>query len=220
MNLPGEPWLLDLFCGAGGASVGYRRAGFNVVGVDHEPQPNYPFEFCRADALEYLLNGGWKSFDAIHASPPCQRYSQGTKRWKGRAEKHPDLIGPVRDALESTGLPWIIENVVGAPLHRPITLCGTMFGLRVFRHRLFEASFLLLQPGHQKHNGTTGAHRGYSTASSGRNGFVCVAGHNFEPQAASQAMGIDWVQTRAELCQMIPPAFTEFVGRQLLNAIG
>jgi len=223
-----RPKLLDLFCGAGGAAMGYHRAGFDVVGVDHVLQPCYPFAFVEADALDFLrgLTAGasvcgyyLQDFAAIHASPPCQRYSQGTKRWVGRSETHPDQVAPVRDLLSRTGATWAIENVVGSPLVRPILLCGTMFGLKVFRHRLFESNIVLLGPAHGKHDGTTGAHRGYSTATSGRNGFVCVAGHNFERSAAALAMGIDWMSSRKELAQAIPPAYTEFIGRQLMNTV-
>lgn len=217
-----KPRLLDLFCGAGGCSAGYVRAGFDVTGVDHRPQPRYLLSgataFVQADALAYIAEHG-REFDCIHASPPCQAYTVAVKRWDHKGKHHPDLVAATRDALEATGRPWVIENVMGAPLRFPVFLCGTMFGLRVFRHRLFEASFLLLVPSHERHNGSTGAHRGYSTAQSGRNGFVCVAGHNFEAKAAAAAMGIDWMRTRREFSQAIPPAYCEFVGRQLLNQI-
>jgi DNA (cytosine-5)-methyltransferase 1 len=130
--------LLDLFCGAGGAGMGYHRAGFEVVGVDIKPQPRYPFEFHRADALEYL-NQHWREFDIIHASPPCQFYSRATKM-NGTKHNHPDLLQPTIDALDATGKPYIVENVPGAPMKNYLMLCGTMFGLRVFRHRLFVTS--------------------------------------------------------------------------------
>lgn len=142
--------LLDLFCCAGGSGEGYRRAGFEVTGVDIMPQPRYMAgrgTFIQADALEYLKEHG-AEFDAIHASPPCQRYSSMTKgRWKDR--QHPDLIAPTRDLLKAIGKPWIIENVPGAPLKYAVLLCGTMFGLQtpegsqLRRHRLFETSFPL-----------------------------------------------------------------------------
>src|SRR5580658_6025519 len=142
--------LLDLFCCAGGVAVGYSRSGFEVVGVDIEPQPNFPFSFVQADALtlpmEFL-----KSFDAIHASPPCQSYSDLAKR-NGHADEWPRLIEPVREMLIETGKPYVIENVDGAPLLNPVVLCGTMFkGLRVLRHRLFEANFPILIPPHGRH---------------------------------------------------------------------
>jgi DNA (cytosine-5)-methyltransferase 1 len=145
-----KPRLLDLFCCAGGAGVGYSRAGFEVVGVDINPQPRYPFEFVQADALN--LDADFiATFDAIHASPPCQSYSDLAKR-NGNAHEWPRLIEPVRELLVSTGLPYVIENVDGAPLIDAVVLCGTMFPrLRVLRHRLFEANFTILTPPHQKH---------------------------------------------------------------------
>jgi hypothetical protein len=130
--------LLDLFSGAGGAAVGYARAGFEVVGVDIEPQPNYPFEFHQADALEFCREHGHE-FDAIHASPPCQAY---TPLRAVHGKDYPDMLAATREALEATGLPWVIENVPGAPINSGIFLCGTMFDLRVYRHRWFETPFM------------------------------------------------------------------------------
>lgn len=203
--------VLDLFCGAGGASQGYARAGFEVVGVDIRPQPHYVFGdefFVQANALEYLRDHG-SEFDLIHASPPCQRYSVGTARWDRSI--HPDLISEVRQLLQETGKPYVIENVIGAPLRCPIMLCGTMFGLGVYRHRLFESNMLLFAPEHCKHkHGSTGAHRGYSRGQA----MICVAGHNFDPVQAAEAMQIGWMN-RDELAQAIPPAYTEFIGRQI-----
>ena len=207
--------LLDLFCGAGGGAVGYARAGFTeIVGVDLKPQPRYPFAFVQGDALAYLAAHGHK-FDAVHASPPCQRYSVGSRNWNGNPDAHPDLVAPTRAALVACVLPWVMENVPGSPLVNPVVLCGTSFGLKVFRHRLFEANFPLTGLPKCRHDGSTGSHRGYSTAASGANGYICVAGHNFEPKAGALAMGIDWMGSRKELAQAIPPAYTEFIGRQL-----
>ena len=152
-----RPRLLDLFCGAGGAAMGYSRAGFDVVGVDINYQPNYPFRFVQADALRFLLwivrgdkdASAWiRGVDAIHASPPYQRYSTATKR-NGNAESHPDLIAPVREHLRTTGLPYVIENVVGAPLFDASMLCGSGFNLgtkthQLRRHRKFEANWTIL----------------------------------------------------------------------------
>jgi DNA (cytosine-5)-methyltransferase 1 len=135
-----RPRLLDLFSGAGGAAVGYHRAGFEVVGVDLHPQPHYPFEFHQADAMTYPLDG----FDAIHASPPCQAYSVANNI-HGRAD-HPMLIPSVRERLLATGLPYVIENVPRGPLINPVTLCGLTFGLNVKRHRLFESNVFMLSP--------------------------------------------------------------------------
>lgn len=220
-----KPRLLDLFCGAGGAARGYQLAGFHVTGVDHRPQPRYAGDdFEQGDALEFVEKYGWE-FDAIHASPPCQRYSAGTfMRGEGGREKHPDLIDAARDRIAAWRVPWVIENVERAPLVNPCMLCGTQFGLKVFRHRLFEGSFLLLSPGHVPH----GARR------IGAGGYVCVAGHGGQltgwpgngsrrtvpkdhrtKAAWSRAMGIDWM-TRDELAQAIPPAYTEWIGRQLM----
>lgn len=208
-----RPKLLDLFCGAGGCAMGYHRAGFDVVGVDNRPQPNYPFAFQQADALEFCRAQAHE-FDAIHASPPCQHYS--ISKHIHRHRQHVDLVHLTRTELERARLPWVIENVMGAPLHRPIMLCGLMFGLKVLRHRVFESSEMLLGPAHPRHpkGNLTNSTRGYST---GKEGFVCVAGHNFVREAGAEAMGIDWMLHRAELAQAIPPRYTEYLGRQLLT---
>ena len=140
------PKLLDLFCKAGGASVGYAQAGFDVEGVDIEPQPHYPFTFHLADALTYPLDG----FDAYHASPPCQFASVGCARWRSIGYKYPELIAATRARLIATGKPYVIENVTGAKryLHHPVLLCGLTFGLKVVRHRWFETNPFILTPGH------------------------------------------------------------------------
>jgi DNA (cytosine-5)-methyltransferase 1 len=210
------PRLLDLFCGAGGCSVGYHRAGFtDIVGVDIRPQPRYPFAFVQGDALEYVAAHG-REFDAIHASPPCQRYSVATKV-QGRSGSHPDSVPPCRELLDASGKPWVMENVVGAPLLNAIELCGTMFGLQVFRHRLFESNVFLFQPAHRKHRGTTNSHRwGKHRYDDMSGGYLTVCGGgNCKVATARKAMGIGWM-TKAELNQAIPPAYTEFVGKQLL----
>src|SRR5690348_16558972 len=157
-----KPRLLDLFCGAGGCSMGYHRAGFEVVGVDIKPQKNYPFEFHQADALEFLKIHGHE-FDAIHASPPCQRYSVG-RHIHQSGGNHPDLVHPTRSLLEATGKPWVIENVMGSPV-AGVTLCDLMFGLKVLRHRLFETSFYCMVPTHPQHpkGNLTNSKNGYST---------------------------------------------------------
>ncbi len=212
-----KPRLLDLFCGAGGAAVGYHRAGFEVVGVDIKPQPNYPFEFHQADALTLHANQGWAScwhmgdgtafggewypcvgrIHAVHASPPCQGYS-ALEPFSNKS--HPKLVEAMRALLDSTGLPWVIENVPGAPLRADFLLCGSQFGLGVRRHRLFETSwqhFSLLPP--CDHSRET----------------VCVVGHgggagqgakvkHWTKAEGAAAMDIDWM-TRDELAQAIPP---------------
>ena len=132
-----KPKLLDLFCGAGGASMGYSRAGFEVVGVDIKPQPNYPFEFIQADAIEYLDN--CYKFDVIHASPPCQKFS-GMQHIHKNKDKHPDLITPTVKFLDKLNLPYVIETVIGAPLRIDLLLCGTMFELPIRKHRIFTSN--------------------------------------------------------------------------------
>jgi DNA (cytosine-5)-methyltransferase 1 len=210
--------LLDLFCCAGGAGVGYARAGFEIVGVDITPQPNYPFSFIQSDALK-LDPGFIKSFDAIHASPPCQSYSDLAKRNRN-ADEWPRLIEPVREMLVQTGLPYIIENVDGAPLLNPVVLCGTMFpGLRVLRHRLFEANFEIVPPAHRKHPRvhTFDKRKSHFGKTNEWKDFVQVTGGgNCTLAAAREAMGIDWM-TKGEINESIPPAYTEFIGRQLLR---
>lgn len=209
-----KPRLLDLFCGAGGCSVGYHRAGFVTVGVDLYPQPNYPYPFFRADALEFIELYG-DQFDAIHASPPCQAHSDLQKQSK---IEYADLIGPTRDLLERAGVPYVIENVEGAPLLDPTVLCGTMFpGLRVIRHRLFETNWPLEAPPHGQHplvftHDKRKAHYGRLDQDSS---FVQVTGGGNASVANKRAaMGIDWMTGR-EVNQAIPPAYTEYVGRQL-----
>lgn len=198
-----RPRLLDLFCGAGGCAKGYQRAGFTVVGVDHRPQPHYCGDaFVRADALEFLEQQG-AAFDAIHASPPCQAYSASTRGLRSRGRAYPDLIGPLRATLQGLGRPYVIENVVGAPLRDPVLLCGSMFGLGTYRHRLFEASFPVEPPPHYWH---ADGERMY------------VVGHFSDVPAARRAMGIEWM-VRDELAQAIPPAYTEWLGRALRDLV-
>lgn len=230
-----RPRLLDLFCGAGGAAMGYHRAGFDVVGVDLHPQPNYPFEFYQADAMAVLnwLNGGGafaeryylSNFSALHASPPCQRYSDLAHR-NGNAEDWPDLVEPVRDAFRLASWmkdrPWVIENVEGAPLLEPVVLCGTMFpGLRVLRHRLFESNVELIAPPHGDHPlvftyDKRKAHYGKLDQDAA---FVQVTGGgNCTVANARAAMGIEWM-TKDELNEAIPPAYAEHLGQQLIDAV-
>lgn len=211
--------LLDLFCGAGGAAVGYHRAGFDeIVGVDIVPQPRYPFKFVQGNALEYVVEHG-QEFDMTVAGPPCQGYSI-SQYIHGNGHEHPKLIEPLRGLLLQTGKPYVIENVPGAPLINPVLLCGLMFGLKVFRHRLFECSPWILSPMHLSHR----------ELRIGVGGYCCVAGHGdsgnglidkcHRTKAAWEiAMDIDWM-TKYELTQAIPPAYTEWIGRQMLPAIG
>ena len=215
--------ILDLFCGAGGAAVGYHRAGFDVVGVDINPQPRYPFEFVQADALDYLTNevlGGDYShgdFQAIHASPPCQAYSDLQKQSKRR---YPDLVATVRELLRASDLPYVIENVQGAPLLDPIVLCGTMFPpLRVIRHRLFESNVPLTAPLHPPAHPlvyTRDKRKAHYGKLDEMTAFVMVnGGGNCSLAAARDAMGVNWM-TKVELNEAIPPAYTEWIGSQLI----
>ena len=212
----GRPVLLDLFCCAGGAAVGYERAGFDVVGVDIRTQPRYPYRFIQADVMS--LTPEWVSaFDAVHASPPCQAYSDLASRNPDR--QYPELIEPTRRLLEQAERPYIIENVEGAPLRNYIKLCGTMFpGLRVLRHRLFAANVALLAPGkckpHPICHTLDKRKRHYGKTDEWKN-FVSVnGGGNCSVASARDAMGIEWM-TKSELNEAIPPAYTEFVGKQL-----
>ncbi len=214
-----KPTLLDLFCCAGGAAMGYHMAGFEVVGVDVMPQPNYPFRFIQDDAMG--LDREWMaSFDVIHASPPCQHYSVLAKRTRC-GDDWPDLVAAVREMLKATGRPYVIENVVGAPLRDYIVLCGTMFeGLRVIRHRLFESNVPIAPPG------PCGPHPLCHTLDKRKNhygktdemvDFVQVnGGGNCSVKAARDAMGIDWM-TKGQLNEAIPPAYTKHVGLQLIE---
>jgi DNA (cytosine-5)-methyltransferase 1 len=220
MKSSAKPRLLDLFCCAGGAGVGYARAGFDVVGIDIDPQPHYPLPFIQTNAMK-LDPKFIALFDAVHASPPCQSYSDLAKRNRN-ADAWPRLIEPVREMLVKSGLPYVIENVDGAPLSNPIVLCGTMFqGLRVLRHRLFEANFALLAPPHGRHPKchTMDKRKAHYGKTDDMRDFVQVTGGgNCSVAAARDAMGIDWM-TKDELNEAIPPAYTEFIGRQLLYYI-
>ncbi len=209
--------LLDLFCGAGGASMGYSRAGFEVVGVDINLQPHYPFEFHQEDAIEYLREHQHE-FDVIHASPPCQKFST-TYNLPG-VGIYPDLIEPVRILLLETGKPFIIENVIGAPLDNPILLCGTMFGLKLIRHRMFECRPpIWFPPSHcQCKTLFTNSARGYSSFEKGATA-ITVAGNNYSLVDGKKAMGIDWMTSREELSEAIPPAYTEWIGKQIMEAL-
>jgi DNA (cytosine-5)-methyltransferase 1 len=199
--------LLDLFCGAGGASMGYHRAGFEVIGVDIDPQPNYPFEFFQGDAF---AAGSWAwSFDVIHASPPCQAHS----RLRSVAPSDTGwMLAATRELLDRIGRPWVIENVPGAPMANPVpkVLCGSMFGLGVRRHRLFQSTIALPQLPHDHESqgkpvGVYG-HAGGTDRGKGRKATTAEA---------KEAMDIDWM-THAELAQAIPPAYTEWIGNLLI----
>jgi DNA (cytosine-5)-methyltransferase 1 len=222
-----RPRLLDLFCGAGGAAMGYHRAGFDVVGVDIAPQPHYPFEFVQTDALDVLANLSGNSmryslaldmFDAIHASPPCQ-WGTAYGRRPDHVKDSPNLIPTVRKLLHETGLPYIIEQPETNREHMqaPVTLCGSSFGLDVRRHRCFELNVAMLAPPCQ-HDWQTPR---FAPATNRKNlrRTVEVDVWRIPLEVQKKAMGIDWM-TRDELSEAIPPAYTEFIGKQLLDHLG
>lgn len=209
-----KPRLLDLFCCAGGAAMGYSRAGFDVTGVDNRPQPRYPFAFVQADALEYLAEHGHE-YDAVHASPPCHDHTSlaslsGTNGtgW---------LLPATRDALAALDRPWVIENVPGAPMRVDLRLCGAMFGLRTYRHRWFEFADPMFPPDlpHPRHRVLTSTFKRKKQYLEGYN--ISVTG-NIGSWVGSRVLGIDWM-TGAELSQAVPPAYTEHIGRHLLDQL-
>ena len=213
--------VLDLFCGAGGAATGYAAAGFDVVGVDINPQPHFPFAFIRADALAPPVD--LTTFDLIHASPPCQAHTTMSERWRGRetlADQRPDLIPQTRDLLLESGRPYVIENVPGAArdLRSPIRLTGEMFGLRVHRPRLFECSPFVMAPAvvaRQKNPVAVYGKMDGRRLWTRRDGSELHAPRTVE--VARKAMGIGWMDWD-ELREAIPPHYTEWIGAQMLRA--
>jgi DNA (cytosine-5)-methyltransferase 1 len=199
-----RPLLLDLFCGAGGAAMGYHRAGFDVLGVDRVAQPRYPFAFVQADAITYPLDG----FDVIHASPPCQAHSSIGRQARGRDAdlEHPDLIPATRARLVASGLLYVIENVVGAPLVDPVLICGSSVGLDVRRHRLFETNWPLFVPP-CAHGWQTPRFETFDRRKRSASVVPVYGGGNATVARKRAAMGIDWM-TGAEVGQAIPPAYT------------
>ena len=210
--------ILDLFAGAGGAAVGYHRAfpDAEIVGVDIVPQPRYPFTFVQADAMTFPLDG----FDFIHASPPCQRYSVTRHT---HAKVYPDLVGPVRNRLVANGVPWAMENVVGAPMPAAFVLCGASFGLKAYdelsgkvlwlrRHRLFESSAFVMPPACACRGKDIGGV--YSGGPNNRNPNWNRGGYTPPGAVRKVLMDIGWMTGR-QLCEAIPPAYTEFIGHQL-----
>jgi len=206
--------IADLFCGAGGAAMGIHRAmeaagqPHRIVGFDLVPQPRYPFEFVQQDALTVDLS----RFDAVWASPPCQAYSMAGVQWRKEGREYPDLVAATRERLEASGLPWAIENVPGAPLRNPTVLNGAALGIR--RTRWFETSFpmplVLLPP--------EGASRFRMGRKPGAGDCITPVGHFTGVAEAQRRMGIDWMR-RGELTQAVPPAYSEYIWRQLILAI-
>jgi DNA (cytosine-5)-methyltransferase 1 len=230
-TLESRPRLLDLFSGEGGCSVGYYRAGFDVVGVDSKPMPGYPYEFIEADAMEVVADRTFLAgFDAVAASPPCPRYSRMTVA-RGNSGDHPDLVGPVTAALREWGGLYVVENVPGAPMVNPIVLCGSEFGLgalcrdgvwrQLRRHRHFDSNVPILRP-----NGC--AHRGEPVGVYGHGGSGpqrvnrSRRGYQATRAEGAEALGIDWMTHQKQLANAIPPAYTEYLGgwlRDHLNEV-
>lgn len=217
-----RPLLLDLFCGAGGAAMGYYEAGFDVVGVDIKPQPHYPFNFIQDDVMAWdprFLGG----YDAIHASPPCQAYTVANNIHQ---KEHPDLLPATRNMLKESGLPWVIENVPGAPMPNHVQVCGLALGLNVKRHRWFESSEAMwgtqCPPRHPGDwllvFGHTVLERGHEIGRTA-NGGPRIRRKHTTTERGREAMGIDWMN-RDELSEAIPPAYTRFIGEQLLEHLG
>tara|TARA_R110000822_G_C15089769_1_gene470612 strand:+ start:42 stop:677 length:636 start_codon:yes stop_codon:yes gene_type:complete len=205
--------LLDLFCGAGGASMGYSRAGFEVTGIDLKHGKRYPFDYIRGDVMDYITDMNFlRSFDVIHASPPCQTFSatKHLRNAQGKSTSKLDLVEPVRNALIESGIPYIIENVQGAPLIDPILVCGSAFDLKVRRHRLFESSFKLVgtECDHKKQGKPVGIYGSMRDE-------IPNGGHTAKTMVeANEAMGIDWMLW-GELVESIPPIYTAFIGLQI-----
>ena len=220
--------ILDLYCGGGGATVGMKRCGVDVYGVDIEEQPEYPgshdpFKFLQADVLKLPLDY-LRRFDFIWSSPPCQAYSYAAHRWRNAGREWPDLVSKTRDLLTSARVPYCIENVAGAPIRHDLMLCGEGFGLKVIRHRYFEIEgFKCAQPDHVKHRGMV-KDRYYVTVAGNGGDY---AGHNFcklngldganQLQTWQYAMGIDWIHNKRTLRECIPPAYSEFILKQFLK---
>jgi DNA (cytosine-5)-methyltransferase 1 len=218
-----ETVLLDLFCCDGGAALGYHLAGFQVIGIDIAPHRVYPFDYIQADALDILRDEKVIHLvDAIHASPPCQAYSPLNAYNK---VEYPDLIEPVRELLITTGKPYIIENVVQAPLRDPAILCGSMFDMRVYRHRSFETNWPLTTPEHPPHvNRCT--RNGYLPTPQAPNMSIHGGRHSRAwLKAAADVLDVDWMvtnDTRASIravCEAIPPRYTHHIGKQLIASM-
>jgi DNA (cytosine-5)-methyltransferase 1 len=220
--------LLDLYCKAGGASKGYADAGFEVVGIDIKKQKRYPFEFIQADCLEILQDLDYlRTFDVIAASPPCQTHSR-TKHLRdaqGGTTTKVDLIPQTREALIASGKPYVIENVPGAPLIKPVQFCGSSFGLKVRRHRLFESNLELTGSvcKHKEQGKPIGVYGAMNDTAQGLDkttGKYVIGGSTAKTvEEARQAMGIEWM-IWGELVEAIPPVYTHTIGKQLIDLLG
>lgn len=204
--------VLDVCCKAGGTSMGYKKAGFEVHGVDIEPQTHFPFTFFLGEGIEFIKNHS-QEYDLISVSPPCQKWSKSATQWRKEGKEYPDLISQFRDVLIESGKPYVIENVPGAPLINPIFLNGAMFGLFVHRPRYFECSFPVIQPKMPI------VPKPVEMGRAVKNGeYVQPVGHFTNVHYARQQMQIDWMN-RSEMAQAIPPAYTEYIGKEFIRGI-
>lgn len=227
----GRPVLVDLFCGAGGAGMGYYQAGFDVIGVDIDPQPDYPFRFIQADAIAFLdrmLAGGtwdWVGpgvVAAYHGSPPCQGYSSLSALHP--EVDYPKLVGDVRARFRALGRPYVIENVIGSPMTNALLLCGSMFGMRIRRHRLFDTSDLIYAPSPCQHHLQPDILGVYGNSDGAHEPGFKHEGHKRGPRQATttearEVMEMPWVTKRRGLTEAIPPRFTRHIGEQLLSVV-
>lgn len=225
-----KPLLVDLCCKAGGSSKGYAMAGFEIIGVDKDPQPHYPFKFIQADVLKLDLVKFFPDSVIFHASPPCQLYSRGTIGFRKRGYEYPDVLTPLRKKLFMIGKPFILENVIGSPLRKDLVLCGEMFSLKVIRHRIFEIhGFHVPKIQHIKHRLSICKGTAIMVCSGERPGgwfkkgyYSTIAGHGggYKNTLADwkEAMQIDWMNKK-ELSQAIPPAYTEYIGRSIIEQL-
>jgi DNA (cytosine-5)-methyltransferase 1 len=215
-----RPRVLDLFCCAGGAGMGYWRAGFDVVGVDIQPRPNYPFTFIQGDALD-VMREMCQEFHLVHASPPCQPHTALTKG-TNRGREYADFLAEMRELCLWFGVDWVIENVAGAPMRADLNLCGEMFGLGVIRHRKFELGWIgstpARQPEHKRHRGPV---RGWRHGVYRDGPYIAAYGKGGGKGSVAEmqtAMDITWTDVHEELTEAIPPAYTAYIGREFITA--
>lgn len=204
---------LDLYCCGGGAGRGLHQAGFEVTGVDIDPQKRYPFKFIQSDVMSLSIDF-LRGFDFIWASPPCQQYTMAGTQWRLEGKEYPDMIDETRDMLIKSGVPWVIENVPDAPLRNPVMLCGAMFNLRTYRHRLFESSFKIDQPAHPEH-----VAKSTKMGRPPKDGeFLQIVGHFSGVTLAREIMGLPGLN-QYELAQAIPPAYSKYIAEQFMKSV-
>ncbi len=215
-----KPIILDGYCGVGGAAEGYYRAfggAVRIIGVDKYKQPDYPFEFVHMDFLQYMSYGLSRNVILAHTSPPCQDASALTKG-TNQGREYPKLIEPTREALDATGIPYVIENVSGAAIRKDVTLCGEMFGLAVIRHRHFElGGWQAWQPEHKEHKGRVSGMRHGVWYEGPYFAVYGDGGGKGSVEQWRQAMGIDWTWNRKSIAEAIPPAYTDYIGREFIR---